>query len=108
MQWNNPLNTEQDHGQGGTPAPGFAVLEFSSPTAGFRANALTIQQSNFTAIANALKAGRLGSVIKETNGSVLGNWGTNPACVVSRLGGIRTSPGGRTPPRRSPAVVGAG
>lgn len=97
MQWNNPLNTAQDHGQGGHPPPGYFVLEFPTPAAGFRANAMTIQQTNFTAIASALKAGRLGSAIKMSGGSVLGNWGTNPACVASRLATLRPSipPGAR-------------
>jgi hypothetical protein len=93
-QWNNPMNTEQNHTGQGTPTYG-AVLSFPSPAIGALNNALTIRQPNFARMAAALAAGNLADALRADPAGTLAGWGTGPDCVRSRIGSIPNPFGGR-------------
>jgi hypothetical protein len=90
---NNPLATEQAHGEPGTLFNKSGVLNFATPQIGAEATAATLEQSNYANIASDLETG---TPFGSNTQSEFRAWS----------GGGYTSPLGESPTYNSPGVVG--
>lgn len=82
-QWNNPMNTTLPTAASIGDANSVGVKIYQTIDDGIQANVATLEQSNMTAIRNALFAG---DVAAFAQAFARAPWGTSSACVAAQLG----------------------